>query len=101
MADPPIFKMKIIKKSVSFDVERNVEYNPNFWEMVSSNIWEPYTFDILEKFLSKQHSYLDIGAWVGPTTLFGAQLAKKCYAFEPDPVAYSALIRNLDLNPHN
>ena len=92
--------MQIIKKSVTFEVEPVVVHNPNFWQMVSSGAWEPDTFEVLQKYLSKNCSYLDIGAWVGPTVLFGAQLAKACYAFEPDPVAHAALKRNLELNPH-
>jgi len=91
--------MKIIKKTITFEVEPIVVHNPNYWSMVSSGAWEPDTFDILEKYLSKEHSYLDIGAWVGPTVLFGSQLAKRCYAFEPDPVAFAALQKNLSLNP--
>jgi len=92
--------MQIIKKSITFEVEPIVVHNPNFWEMVSSGAWEPDTFEVLQKYLSKEHTYLDIGAWVGPTVLFGSQLAKKCYAFEPDPVAFSALSQNLSLNPN-
>lgn len=92
--------MEILKKSIMFNVEPTAAYNPNFWEMVSSGQWEPDTFEILQKYLSKDHSYLDIGAWIGPTVLFGSQLSKQCYAFEPDPIAYNALTNNLNLNPH-
>jgi FkbM family methyltransferase len=90
--------MRINKKSVSFEVEPEVIHNPNYWNMVSSGAWEPDTFEVLEKYLSKKHTYLDIGAWIGPTVLYGSQLAKACYAFEPDPVAFAALQRNLALN---
>lgn len=92
--------MIITKKTISFEVDPIVVHNPDFWEMVSSGEWEPDTFDVLKKYLSKDHTYLDIGAWIGPTVLFGSQLAKKCYAFEPDPIAFSALSQNLNLNPH-
>jgi FkbM family methyltransferase len=92
--------MEIVKNSVTFNVDPIVVHNPNFWEMVTSDSWEPSTFKILQRCLSKDHTYLDIGAWVGPTVLFGSQLAKSCYAFEPDPVAYDALVKNLKLNPN-
>lgn len=70
-----------------------------FWNHVISNAWEPQTFEVLNRFLSKDRSYVDIGAWVGPTVLFGSQLSKHCYAFEPDPHAFRALQTNLKLNP--
>jgi FkbM family methyltransferase len=92
--------MKIIKKSVSFEVDPDVIYITNFWDQVISDSWEPETFNVFEKYLSKDHSYIDIGAWIGPTVLFGAQLAKTCYAFEPDIIAYLALVKNLMLNPN-
>lgn len=91
--------MLITKKSISFEVEPVVTMVPDFWDWVTSGAWEPDTFEVLKKYLSKNHTYLDIGAWIGPTVLFGAQLSKACFAFEPDPVAFVALQRNLALNP--
>lgn len=93
--------MKITKKSLSFDIEPNsgISDTDHFWNEVNAGNWEPETFDVLHQYLSKEHSYLDIGAWVGPTVLFGAQLAKKVYAFEPDPTAFAALQKNMSLNP--
>ncbi len=43
---------------------------------------------------------IDIGAWIGPTTLYGANLARHVYAFEPDPVAYDELKYNVAINPN-
>ena len=40
-----------------------------------------------------------MGAWIGPTVLYGCQNAKFCYAIEPDPVAFRQLKNNVDLNP--
>lgn len=89
--------MQVKKGSINF----NVEDGPfdNFWKSVSDNNWEPKTFDILRRFLDKEHSYVDIGAWIGPTVLYAAHIAKKCYAFEPDRVAFDLLKKNLELNP--
>jgi FkbM family methyltransferase len=69
-----------------------------FWREVSNNQWEDYTFDIFDKFIDSEHSYIDIGAWIGPTILYGCQIAKKAYGIEPDPIAYSELLANLQLN---
>lgn len=73
--------------------------NSNFWDTVQNDTWEPQTFKIFDTFLDKDHSYIDIGAWIGPTVLYGAQKAKRCYAFEPDPVAMDHLRNNIVLNP--
>jgi len=66
-----------------------------FW----SNCYESNTYKIYDKFLDKNHSYIDIGAFVGATTLYCAHLAKKVYAIEPDPIAFSELEKNVNLNP--
>jgi FkbM family methyltransferase len=63
------------------------------------NLWENDTFAVFDTFLDRAHSYIDIGAWVGPTTLYACQLARHCYAVEPDPVAFKMLRDNLALNP--
>lgn len=93
--------MLITKNAITYEVEPGTAINDTteYWDAVNAGSWEPETFDILQTFLSKDHSYFDIGAWVGPTVLFGAQLSKKCYAFEPDPVAFAALLKNLSINP--
>ena len=69
-----------------------------FWEQLAAGTWEPETFAIFERFLSPEHSYIDIGAWIGPTLLYGCQLAKAAYALEPDPLAYGELEKNVALN---
>ena len=85
---------KITVRGIEFDV-----HEINFWAGVTVGAWEPETYEIMEKYLDKDHSYMDIGAWIGPTVLYGAHLAKKVYAFEPDPVAMTGLIANIELNP--
>jgi FkbM family methyltransferase len=74
-----------------------VKYSP-FWENVNNGSWEPETFKIFDYYLDDKYSYIDIGAWIGPTVLYGCQLSKKCYAFEPDPVAIDSLNKNIELN---
>ncbi len=69
-----------------------------FWNEVTRGEWEPQTFAIFERFLNREHSYIDIGAWIGPTLLFGCQFARAAYALEPDPIAYVELEKNVALN---
>lgn len=42
--------------------------------------------------------FVDVGAWIGPTSLYGARRAGKTVAFEPDPSAFEELRTNLALN---
>lgn len=73
-------------------------YHSKFWRKASSGAWEPETFTILDKYLSPDRDYLDIGAWIGPTVLYGARKARHVWCFEPDPTAFRHLAWNLDLN---
>jgi len=69
-----------------------------FWNSYENGKWEPETFAVFRRFVNPQHSYIDIGAWIGPTLFLGCQLAKHAYGIEPDPVAYTELARNIDYN---
>ncbi len=73
-------------------------YHSKFWRKASAGDWEPETFAVLDQFLSPENDYLDIGAWIGPTVLYGARKAHHVYCFEPDPTAFRHLAWNLDLN---
>jgi FkbM family methyltransferase len=86
---------KITINKLSFNVNDN---NLIFWEKVNSNKWEKDTFIIFDRFLDGNTVYFDIGAWIGPTAFYAAQISKVAYGFEPDPVAYSVLKENLELN---
>jgi len=93
-------KIKIHKNGKTFFVRNSVRWN-NFWtKRYEPSKWEPYTFTIFDKFLDKEYSYIDIGSWIGPTVLYGCQLAKRCYGIEPDPVAFKNLKKNVALNPN-
>jgi len=73
-------------------------YHSKFWRKASAGLWEPETFAVLDRFLSPDSDYLDIGAWIGPTVLYGARRARHVHCFEPDPTAFRHLAWNLDLN---
>ena len=73
--------------------------NDRFWSRYAQGRWESHTFRLFDRFLDSRHSYVDIGAWIGPTVLYAAQLAAHTYAIEPDPTAFSILKSNVRLNP--
>lgn len=61
-------------------------------------IWEPETFNILERLLTPETTYLDLGAWVGPTVLYASRLCKRCLAVEPDVIAFRQLWNNVNMD---
>ncbi|WP_297618072.1 FkbM family methyltransferase [uncultured Roseicyclus sp.] len=69
-----------------------------FWAKVVGGTWEAETFDIFDAHITPDTLMLDIGAWIGPTSLYAAHNAAQVVAFEPDPVAFERLSRNLELN---
>jgi FkbM family methyltransferase len=92
--------VKVIQKNqkcFSVIITRQID----FWRSVESDRWEPETFKIFDDLLSADCTYLDVGSWIGPTVLYAAQLAKRAYAFEPDPVAYQELAANVHANEHS
>ena len=80
-----------------FQVKFDTFWNSRFKQ--GQQTWEPETFRIFETYITKNTIVIDFGAWYGPTALFSAQLAKKVYALEPDPVAYCTIEHNVRLNP--
>ncbi|MFI4975586.1 MAG: FkbM family methyltransferase [Caulobacterales bacterium] len=69
-----------------------------FWRRVQSGAWEPETLWLLDALLAPGSAFYDVGAWIGPTTLFAAMKGARVVAYEPDPVARHALLVNLALN---
>ena len=93
--------IKVVKKlGYRFVVHGNEKllHGRPFWDQVNDGLWEPETFRIIEKYAEPSRAFIDIGAWIGPTTLFGACVAGKVFSVEPDPVAISALKDNIALN---
>lgn len=89
-------KNKIKFKAYSQNIIDDI-VNWNFWRDGFST-WEPQTFNIFDKFLSLDKDFLDIGAWVGPTAIYASFISKSVVAVEPDPVAFSFLEKNIELN---
>jgi len=79
-------------------VEFFVKYR-SWWKKVNSGKWEEHTFEVFDRYLDKKSSFIDIGAWIGPTTLYASHLSQFCFSIEPDPVSYKELEENVSLNP--
>ena len=72
---------------------------PTFWARVESGRWEPGTLAILDERLRPGTILLDLGAWVGPISLYAAACGARVVAVEADPTALAQLRRNLAANP--
>lgn len=67
-----------------------------FWQLYPR--WEAGTFRVFERF-APGRVVLDVGAWIGPTVLWEAQVARAVVALEPTEVAFRALCASLAVNP--
>ena len=87
---------KIMRNGHSFRV--NADGYERFWDRFENQSWEPDTTDIFDTYIDKNTTYIDIGAWIGPTLFYAAQMAGKCFAIEADPIAFRRLDENHKLN---
>jgi FkbM family methyltransferase len=84
--------------STTFMVDSEVPSWPEFWSKVEDGSWEPETFALMDRYLTPDWRWVDIGAWIGPTVLYASRKCGRVDAYECDPVALKALRTNLDLN---
>ncbi len=82
-----------------FDM-RSDDDQPTFWERVENGAWEPGTLAVMDRHVGPATLFVDLGAWVGPTTLYAAALGATVVAVEADPAALDQLRRNLAVNPY-
>lgn len=81
--------MIVERRGISFEVEEHPH-----WEKAT---WEDYTYRWLEQLLTSDSDFIDIGAWIGSFSLWGARLSRRVLAIEPDPIAHAMLMRSIDL----
>lgn len=72
---------------------------PTFWDRVRTGAWERGTFVALNQVLEVGTTLLDLGAWVGPVTLYAAARGARVIAVEADPAALVQLRANIAANP--
>lgn len=67
----------------------------DFWRWVTEGRYDA-EWAILKTLLRPEHTFIDLGAWVGSHSLYASTIAKCVVAVEPDPVAYAILLKNLE-----
>jgi FkbM family methyltransferase len=76
-----------------FRVARN-----SFWEWFEEG-WEPETLSVFQRYLNHGGTFVDVGAYVGPTVLYAAAAgATRIEAVEANPVTFRLLESTLEYN---
>jgi FkbM family methyltransferase len=73
------------------------QQNINFFKNIFSS-WENDTFVIFDRFLKKNKTFIDVGAWVGTTGMYGSRLSKDIICVEADSDSYRELEMNMKDN---
>lgn len=75
-----------------------------FLDYIMFSVREELTTELFEKVVKEGDIVVDLGANIGYYTLLAARLVGKkgkVYAFEPEPINYSLLIKNIELNGYD
>ena len=89
--------MEIKINNILFNV--NTGKNKIIFDHINTGLWEPYTFNIIDYFTSKDDIAIDLGCWHGITSLYLANKVQTVYAIDADPICFSELVLNVNLNP--
>lgn len=88
--------MNVTRDADTFDV-RPLNDAARFWEDHFSGSWEAPTKRVIDR-LVRGGTFVDIGAWIGPVSLWASRRGARVIAAEPDPAAYPHLFFNLRTN---
>jgi FkbM family methyltransferase len=91
------YYIKTSKNNEIFFIKKENNSNINFWQNNFIN-WENETFEIFDKFLDKNKIIIDIGAWIGTTSLYCSRKSKHVYCIEADKQSVEDLSENLKNN---
>lgn len=93
--------LKIYKNNELFLIENDeINQNLSFWKNIYSQ-WENETFEIFDKYLSKDKVFIDIGGWIGTTAMYGSRKSKHVYSIEADNNSFNDMTNNFTINCKN
>jgi FkbM family methyltransferase len=83
-----------------FDNEKNSNITIFDWfiDVLKNETWEPMTFDVFNQLSDKEKIVVDIGSWIGPTSIFLSKKFKKVISIEADIVSFKTLSDNIKDN---
>lgn len=90
-------KLKILGEDVYVDLIGDY-YGEEFWTKISHNKWEPDTFGFISSYCDSTVHFLDVGAANGAMSLAASIAGATVTAYEPDPIIFRVLKRNIELN---
>lgn len=90
--------MNVTRNNEIFDVCDFPDDDGWFWDRFSDGTWEPESFEAIDAHITPGSTFVDIGAWIGPLSLWAARKGAHVLAIEPDPVARHVLLENVMLN---
>ena len=76
-----------------------VDDYPTFWARADKGSWEPGTLQTHAGLITRETLFIDLGAWIGPTSLHAAACGARVIAVEADPAAAAVLRTNVAANP--
>lgn len=65
----------------------------DYWGWIKEGRYD-HEWAVYDQHLKPEHTFIDLGAWVGAHSLYAGTIAKGVIAVEPDPVAYPILLTN-------
>ena len=89
--------IEIRKRGVRHIFDKSDEFVNSFLR-VTFPTWEEETFDIFNKVKNTEKIAIDIGAWVGTTSIWLSKHFKRVIAMEPDVKSLNILRKSLDLS---
>ncbi len=95
--------MEIEREGHKFRVLTGKHPDPNygnFWNLFVAD-WEPMTLKWIKELADPNKAFLDIGSWIGPTSLWASKFYKTVHSYEPDPTAFRFLEENVSMNANN
>jgi FkbM family methyltransferase len=72
-----------------------------FWADAAAGRWEDETFRFLDAVIKPDAVLIDVGAWIGPLSLYASPRVARVIALEPDPIAHAELVDNVADNAPN
>lgn len=92
-----IHEIFVSKQKIRVDIDGDY-YGIEFWKSFEGRKYEPDTVGFVEDRLTDNSVFFDIGAANGAITILAAVKGARVLAYEPNPVIFDVLQKNIKLN---